>query len=297
MQHQKRTRHLRLSNGAGAALAHLRSQELPTTAQRGRALVDKWTHSKRKLTELDRALAAVPNRDAVAELVRLREGSRVTVESARARRDAIDAELARIRAEIGQGEAKLVSKIEAAVDADFVHEDALRVVSCAKDIRATLASFRERVLAEHVTRISELVMDSLRQLLRKGRLITGVSIDPKSLQETLTGPDGDEVSPTRLSAGERQLLAVSFLWGLARACNRPLPTVIDTPLGRLDSTHRAHLVERYFPHASHQVLLFSTDEEIDEQYHRRLKRWIGRSYLLDHDEASGTTEIRQGYFW
>jgi DNA sulfur modification protein DndD len=53
------------------------------------------------------------------------------------------------------------------------------------------------------------------------------------------------------------------LRGLAKASGRPLPTIIDTPLGRLDSTRRRHLLERYFPVASHQVILLSTDEEID----------------------------------
>jgi DNA sulfur modification protein DndD len=73
--------------------------------------------------------------------------------------------------------------------------------------------------------------------------------------------------------------------------------VIDTPLGRLDSEHRSHLIERYFPNASHQVLLLSTDEEIDEKSFASLRRWIGRTYKLDFDDHTGATAIREGYFW
>jgi DNA sulfur modification protein DndD len=83
---------------------------------------------------------------------------------------------------------------------------------------------------------------------------------------------------------------------LARASGRPIPTVIDTPLGRLDSSHRQHLVERYFPTASHQVILLSTDEEIVGNYHQTLKPAVARHYLLAHDEALGSTNIEQGYF-
>jgi DNA sulfur modification protein DndD len=101
----------------------------------------------------------------------------------------------------------------------------------------------------------------------------------------------------RLSAGERQLLATSLLWGLAKASGRPLPTIIDTPLGRLDSSHRRHLLDRYFPVASHQVILLSTDEEVDETSLARLKSHIGRSYTLTFDEQEHSTIVKPGYFW
>ena len=107
---------------------------------------------------------------------------------------------------------------------------------------------------------------------------------------------GKVVRPDRLSAGERQLLAVSLLWGLAKASRRALPAVIDTPLGRLDSTHRRHLVKRYFPFASHQVLLLSTDEEIRGEYLDESRPSVGRSYLLQYDETAHSTEIVEGYF-
>ena len=84
--------------------------------------------------------------------------------------------------------------------------------------------------------------------------------------------------------------------GWPRRPDRPLPTAIDTPLGRLDSGHRGHLVERYFPFASHQVLLLSTDEEIAGDYLERLSPWIGRIYALEFDDAAGATRISEGYF-
>ena len=57
-----------------------------------------------------------------------------------------------------------------------------------------------------------------------------------------------------------------MLWALGRTSGRPLPVIIDTPLARLDSDHRRLLVENYFPQASHQVILLSTDTEVDQLY-------------------------------
>ena len=124
-----------------------------------------------------------------------------------------------------------------------------------------------------------------------------MKIDPETFRIELTDGDGRVVPFDRFSAGERQLLATSLLWGLARASGRPLPTIIDTPLGRLDSSHRRHMIERYFPVASHQVILLSTDEEIDEESLQRLLPYIGRKYHLQFDEASRSTTITEGYFW
>jgi DNA sulfur modification protein DndD len=56
-------------------------------------------------------------------------------------------------------------------------------------------------------------------------------------------------------------------------------------------------VDRYFPNASHQVVLLSTDEEIDAGLLVRLAPRIGRMYQLVHEDTSGATRIEPGYFW
>lgn len=61
--------------------------------------------------------------------------------------------------------------------------------------------------------------------------------------------------------------------------------------------HRRHLLERYFPHASHQVILLSTDKEIDEAQYAKLKPSIGHVYTLRFDDRTASTSVEPGYFW
>jgi DNA sulfur modification protein DndD len=136
----------------------------------------------------------------------------------------------------------------------------------------------------------------LQQLLRKRAMADRISIDPETYAVTLLNAAGQTIPFERLSAGERQLLATALLWGLARASGRPVPTIIDTPLGRLDSSHRKHLVRGYFPRASHQVILLSTDEEIIGTRLTEINPSVARVYRLVHEDQAGETSIEEGYF-
>jgi DNA sulfur modification protein DndD len=68
-------------------------------------------------------------------------------------------------------------------------------------------------------------------------------------------------------------------------------------MARLDAAHRQHLVERYFPNASHQVVIFSTDTEVDRRYYDLLRPSIVRTYHLRYDEQARFTVGEEGYFW
>lgn len=166
-------------------------------------------------------------------------------------------------------------------------------------VQTTLKVFREQLTLRKLNHLESDVTECFLYLLHKADLASQVAIDVNTFGLSLYDTEGQPVPKNRLSAGEKQLLAIAFLWGLARVSGRNLPVVIDTPLGRLDSSHRANLVERYFPTASHQVILLSTDTEVGKNEVEQLRNTgaIAREYLLEYEPAERQTIVKSGYFW
>jgi len=170
--------------------------------------------------------------------------------------------------------------------------------------RAELAARTAQALADYEQRLLEHKLGQLRtefvscfnRLARKADLIADVRIDPETFATTLIDRGRREIPKSALSAGEKQIYAIAILWALARTSGRPLPMIIDTPLARLDSEHRAKLTDRYFPAASHQVILLSTDTEIDEALMRDLAPSVSHAFRLDYDHEAGRTVVSNGYF-
>jgi DNA sulfur modification protein DndD len=173
------------------------------------------------------------------------------------------------------------------------------IITSSAKVQATLKLFQEKLTLKKLNKLENEVTECFRYLLHKSDLVHRVVIDTKTFCLSLYDPHGLTVPKHRLSAGEKQLLAIAFLWGLARVSGRHLPVAIDTPLGRLDSSHRNNLLERYFPSASHQVILLSTDTEIGENEVKNLRQndAIAIEYLLKYDGAQRQTTVQKGYFW
>lgn len=173
------------------------------------------------------------------------------------------------------------------------------IIDSVAKVKATLQIFKEKLTLKKINRLENEVTECFRYLLHKSELVQRVTIDSNTFTLSLYDCDGKLLPKHRLSAGEKQLLAIALLWGLARVSGRQLPIAIDTPLGRLDSSHRTNLIERYFPAASEQVILLSTDTEIAESEVAKLRAQgaITREYLLHHDPNQQRTEVRSGYFW
>lgn len=163
-------------------------------------------------------------------------------------------------------------------------------------VASALADYESKLLRHKVDQLSREFLRCFRHLLRKPDFIADIRIDPATFQTHLIASNGREVAKGELSAGEKQVYATAMLWALARTSGRMLPMIIDTPLGRLDLEHRANLVERYLPAASHQVIVLSTDSEIGGDLYARLRPSISHSYRLDYDPEAGSTSVSDGYF-
>ena len=288
---------LRLDDQVRNDLHRLLYIGLSDMERKAKFLLKNHERVQQELDNIDRQLAEVPEEDKIAEFVNRRKRLQAEIEKVQSSIAVLDTELDRVKNDIGAKEALLSREIEKSVEVEFAQEDTKRIIKHSGKVRDTLNVFRQALVKQHIEHIERLVLDSFRQLLRKESLVADLRISQDDFQLELRNDSGEHIFPDRLSAGERQLLAVSLLWGLARASGRPLPIVVDTPLGRLDASHRTHLVERYFPNASHQVLLLSTDEEIDEKYYPKLKSRVGHSYTLEFDDKLDSTQIKPGYFW
>lgn len=289
-------RNINLEPGAKAALKALIEHDLEDVVGTIAELIEQDRHLEETIAHLRRLLAAVPTEQAIAEIIAERDAARSSLQLAEFEDSRRETDILRLDREIETLREREAAFLEALARNQFEQEDVSRVLTHSVRVRETLHRFRSAVINRHVSRIEGFVLDSFRQLLRKESLVTGLRIDPETFELELRGGNARAVTAERLSAGERQLLAIAMIWGLARASGRPLPTIIDTPLGRLDAEHRSRLVSRYFPFASHQVMLLSTDEEITRSYYRQLRPSVGRTYRLRFDEGEGRTIVEDGYF-
>jgi DNA sulfur modification protein DndD len=171
-----------------------------------------------------------------------------------------------------------------------------KLVNRSGELRRTLTEFRVAMAASHASRLGETILEAFQCLHRKNGTIERIDVEASSFEMALFDGDGRRIDPARLSAGERQLLAVAMVWAILKAADRPLPLWIDTPLGRLDSTHRRHLVERFFPFAAPQVVLLSTDTEIDQEARLVLSPYIAKAYRIEFDPSQNASRFAEGYF-
>jgi len=95
-----------------------------------------------------------------------------------------------------------------------------------------------------------------------------------------------------LSAGERQVLSLSFITAMAMVAQREAPLIMDTPFGRLSSAHREAITEQ-LPTLAPQLVLFVTDEELRDKALENLKPRIGAEYRLRFDANTSCTTIEE----
>ena len=242
--------------------------------------------------KLGRQLEEIPDDEALVPLIK-------DLQSIEHERGQSSADMERAEEELRQAQHELSAAERKHQKLEEQATAAGKGVESAEMARRTIALLQDYGERTELRRLEQIELEAARyfnRLSRKGELLSKITVDRDSFRVRVVRWDQSELPKERLSAGEKQLLAIAILWALAKASQRPLPVVVDTPLARLDLEHRRRLLTEYLPNVSHQVVVLSTDTEVDLAAAAELEEVTARRIFLSHDLEKAATAVAEGYF-
>lgn len=251
---------------------------------------------KRQLDELDSYLTLDINEKdltAIYDQIKVKEAelvdAQVELSKLQQNRSSINAAVISKTAEYNRDVESYLQKVELQDDAGRMLKYSNMAVKIVDAYTIELQKRKTGILGLTIT-------ECYKKLANKKNLIQTIVMDSKTLDMCYLDGNGNEVAKESLSAGEKQLMVIAILWALALCSKKKLPVIIDTPLSRLDSRHRTSIISTYFPNASDQTIILSTDTEIDHNYYNMMKDSVGDEFTLVYSEESKSTSIKKGYF-
>lgn len=277
-----------------------RLQELPDILEQENVTVERLIQGNRTLKkrrdEIDNYLAIQVADDEISDLYKRMKEKSLEEGMCVQQIELLDKELAELLTSLESIERSRKLILRQVVQEMDAADENLRMISYAQTQIEIMRTYKGRLQALKADGLANQMTLCFERLVAKDGLICKIKIDHDSLAFRYYGRNGEQIDKQRLSSGEKQLLVIAMLWALGICSKSQFPLIIDTPLARLDSQHRTSLIENYFPKASEQVIILSTDQEITGDDYERLKEYVGKEYTLIYDEDTMSTSIRSGYF-
>ena len=273
----------------------LNSNGIDQSVEKARSLIAKRDSHQGKIDEIDNSLSVDIDDDSLEKLFALiKEKEReiiekqITIDNLQKERTSLHGNFLSAESEFSKFAEKTLAMLETVDEDKRTIKYANMAIEIIKLYRIRLQERKTDVLAQTMT-------ECYKRLANKKNLVNQIKMDADTLDLHYIDGNGEEIAKKRLSAGEKQLMVISLLWALAICSKKKLPIIIDTPLSRLDSLHRAALIQKYFPNAGEQTIILSTDSEIDSTYYKLIKENVGDEFTLNYDEKTKSTSIQKGY--
>lgn len=274
----------------------LNTRGVSQSVEKASKLIAKRDTNQRKIDEIDNSLSVDIDDKSLEKLfASIKEKEReiiekqVAIENLQRERTSLHGNFLSAESEFSKFAEKTLATLEN-VDADK------RTIKYANMAIEIIKLYRIRLQERKTDVLAQTMTECYKRLANKKNLVNQIKMDADTLDLHYIDSNGEEIAKKRLSAGEKQLMVISLLWALAICSKKKLPVIIDTPLSRLDSAHREALIKTYFPNASEQTIILSTDSEIDERYYSMMKDSVGDEYTLNYCDKTRTTTIKPGYF-
>jgi DNA sulfur modification protein DndD len=147
-----------------------------------------------------------------------------------------------------------------------------------------------------ITDLEELISIKFNRVIRKENYIEKIKISRTSLDLALIRNTGEKFTINNLSAGEKQVLIGCIITSIYELSKKKLPFIFDTPLARLDSENRKSFIKEIILNASRQVLILSTDEEINKFNYKIVESNLNNVYLMENT-GDLKTQVKQGEYF
>lgn len=161
-------------------------------------------------------------------------------------------------------------------------------------ITSAINEYIKEMIVLNTKNLGDTISTMYHSLANKEDMVKEIKVDSQNFTTELYDFDGNLIDKEGISEGEKEIYAISVLWGLSTISHHKLPMIIDTPLSKLDNTHVTNITSKFFPKASDQVILLSQDREIDQNIYSILKPHINQSYTLMKTDEN---KIKTGYFF
>lgn len=138
----------------------------------------------------------------------------------------------------------------------------------------------------------------LEDLLKHYNVNTNEELKDKIADDIMSGyfSLSTKININDFSNGEKQIYILCLIWAIIKSSGVEIPFIIDTPYARIDETHRNSLTTTYLPNISKQVIILSTNKEIDSELYNVVKPYVSDEYLLLYNSELRKTEVKNGYF-
>ncbi len=259
-------------------------------------LVSKRELLQKKIRELVSRYSKIEGHDRDGTLAKL-NGELTTVNATLDQRQKelgdLERQIAGLKGTIDQERALYAREHEKFVQANPVKS----MVGCAEKVCKLVEDLIPQLYALKVEQLAAAMTDVYKKLAHK-KIVHRIEIDEGG-ETRILSKEGEAI-PFDKSAGENQVFATALLAGLAQISGLDAPLVVATPLGRLDSTHRANILKYWISNKKRQVILLSQDKEIDRETFAAMEPNVAMTYLLQHTEVGSgvgrTTAIENEYF-
>jgi len=243
------------------------------------SLSDEIDSGKERIEEIKNRLKSydIPDDVDIEALEDNREQLESQVNTLREQKGRIEKEIEDIESKIDSTRTDLHRELEK----EDRHQQILKQLDFISDADAQIRDIKQSILADIRESTEENLEQYFNELIWKDEEYDITLYDDYSI--AVFDPHGDNKIGS-LSAGEKQVLALSFMAALTQISGFNAPILIDTPLGRISSEPKRRIAKNLPKYVEDtQITFLMTDEEYTDEVQAMMQSSLANEYLLEFD--------------